>query len=153
MRLSIKAKGRTIKAFAKVKRVYRDSTHSYFGVEYTELAPEDFRFLFECLYGRGFTDEDAAGIEGIRAKPQRKNREFEGSNDMALIAKPLSRTLSRPLRGIYAFRHFDDHSRRRPAQDPRRFPLELRRRRRGDRRERGRLLPRQSSSRARCSGR
>ena len=70
--LAIKAKGRTIKAYAKVKRIYRDSTHSYFGVEYTELAPEDFRFLFECLYGRGFTDEDAVGIEGISAKTAQK---------------------------------------------------------------------------------
>jgi hypothetical protein len=72
LRLSIKAKGRTIKATAKVKRVYRDSAHSYFGAEYTELAPEDFRFLFECLYGRGFTDEDASGIEGIRAATAQK---------------------------------------------------------------------------------
>jgi hypothetical protein len=65
MELSIKAKGRTIKALAKVKRVYRDAARSYFGVEYAEIVPEDFRFLFECLYGRGFTDEDAAGIEGL----------------------------------------------------------------------------------------
>ncbi|MGA2546877.1 MAG: PilZ domain-containing protein [Rectinemataceae bacterium] len=70
--LAIKAKGRTIKASARVKRIYRDATHSYFGVEYTELAPEDFRFLFECLYGRGFTDEDAVGIEGISAKTAQK---------------------------------------------------------------------------------
>ncbi len=34
--------------------------------------PEDFRFLFECLYGRDFTDEDAAGIEGLKVKNPRK---------------------------------------------------------------------------------
>jgi hypothetical protein len=68
MELTIKAKGRTIKALATVRRVYRDATRSYIGVQYAEFAPEDFRFLFECLYGRGFTDEDAVGIEGLGLK-------------------------------------------------------------------------------------
>lgn len=72
MELSIKAKGRTVKALAKVKRVYRDATRSYFGMEYAQFAPEDFRFLFESLYGRDFTDEDAAGIEGLSLKPRQK---------------------------------------------------------------------------------
>jgi hypothetical protein len=70
--LSIKAKGRAVKAIASVKRVFRDASHSYFGVEYAELAPEDFRFLFECLYGRAFTDEDAVGIEGLGPKLKHK---------------------------------------------------------------------------------
>ena len=68
MELSIKAKGRTVKALATVKRVYRDVSRSYFGVEYAQFSPEDFRFLFESLYGRAFTDEDAAGIEGLSLK-------------------------------------------------------------------------------------
>jgi hypothetical protein len=72
MVLSIKAKGRSVKALAAVKRVYRDSSRSYFGVEYADVSPEDFRFLFECLYGRGFTDEDAAGIEGLGIKTPQK---------------------------------------------------------------------------------
>jgi hypothetical protein len=68
LELSIKAKGRTVKALAAVKRVYRDATRSYIGLQYSEFAPEDFRFLFECLYGRSFTDEDAVGIEGLGLK-------------------------------------------------------------------------------------
>jgi hypothetical protein len=63
--VAIKAKGRTVKAIASVKRVFRDASRSYFGIEYSGLEPEDFRFLFECLYGRAFTDEDATGIEGL----------------------------------------------------------------------------------------
>ncbi len=72
MEISIKAKGRPIKALAKVKRVYRDATRTYFGMEYAQIAPEDFRFLFECLYGRDFTDEDASGVEGLSLKPRQK---------------------------------------------------------------------------------
>lgn len=63
--LSMKARGRQVKASAEVKRVYRDASRSYFGVEYAQIAPEDFRFLFESLYGRSFTDADATGIEGL----------------------------------------------------------------------------------------
>ena len=72
MELSIKSRGRIVKVLAKVKRVYRDASRSYFGVEYSSFAPEDFRFLFECLYGRDFTDEDAAGIEGLKVKNPHK---------------------------------------------------------------------------------
>ncbi len=72
MEISIKAKGRVVKVLAKVKRVYRDAARSYFGVEYSDISPEDFRFLFECLYGRNFTDEDAVGIEGLNLKNPRK---------------------------------------------------------------------------------
>lgn len=72
MELSLAAKDRTVKVPATVKRVFRDASHSYFGVEYAGLEPEDFRFLFECLYGRAFTDADAAGVEGLGLKgPQR----------------------------------------------------------------------------------
>jgi hypothetical protein len=74
LELSIKVKGRAIKASASIKRIYRDATRSYFGLEFTDLAPEDFRFLFECLYGRGFTDEDAAGIEGLGPKASTKKQ-------------------------------------------------------------------------------
>jgi hypothetical protein len=66
--LSIKAKGRSIKVLASVKRVFRDASRSYLGIEYAGLEPEDFRFLFECLYGRSFTDEDATGVEGLGPK-------------------------------------------------------------------------------------
>jgi hypothetical protein len=66
--ISIKAKGRSVKALGAVKRVFRDATRSYFGIEYAGLEPEDFRFLFESLYGRAFTDEDASGIEGLGPK-------------------------------------------------------------------------------------
>jgi hypothetical protein len=70
--IAITAKGRVVRLVAQVKRLYRDLSRGYFGIEYAEVAPEDFRFLFECLYGRAFTDEDAVGIEGLRTKGMRK---------------------------------------------------------------------------------
>jgi len=63
--LQLKTANRAIKASALLKRCYRDSELVYYGVEYDDIAPEDFRFLFEALYGRPFTDDDARSVEGL----------------------------------------------------------------------------------------
>ena len=68
LELQVKAGGRSVKAKAVLKRSYRDSELVYYGVEYDEIAPEDFRFLFEALYGRAFTDGDAQSVEGLGIK-------------------------------------------------------------------------------------
>jgi hypothetical protein len=36
----------------------------YFGCRFTSIEPEDLRFLFEYIYGRPFTDQDASFIAG-----------------------------------------------------------------------------------------
>jgi hypothetical protein len=66
--LTLKAGGRNVRTKGILKRNYRDSDLVYYGVEYLDLAPEDFRFLFETLYGRPFTDGDATGLEGLGVK-------------------------------------------------------------------------------------
>ena len=66
--LAISVGERSTKARALVKRTFRDAKRVYYGVEFEEIAPEDFRFLFESLYGRDFTDADATGIEGLGIK-------------------------------------------------------------------------------------
>ncbi len=66
--LAVKVGERTAKAHAVIKRTFRDASRAYYGVEYEEIAPEDFRFLFEALYGRDFTDADATGVEGLGVK-------------------------------------------------------------------------------------
>lgn len=66
--MSLKAGGRRVKVPATLKRSYRDSDLVYYGVEYQGLEPEDFRYLFEILYGRPFTDNDAMGLEGLGLK-------------------------------------------------------------------------------------
>ncbi|MGO8695089.1 MAG: PilZ domain-containing protein [Rectinemataceae bacterium] len=63
--INIRTGGRSVRAGGRVKRTYRDAELVYYGIEYEEIAPEDFRFFFEALYGRSFTDSDATGIEGL----------------------------------------------------------------------------------------
>jgi hypothetical protein len=60
---------RTIKAAAQIVRRFTDRTTNYFGCQFLDIAPEDIRFLFEFIYGRPFTDDDAgtAGKAGAAA--------------------------------------------------------------------------------------
>ena len=55
---------RTIKTDAKIVRRYNDASMGYFGCRFVSIAPEDLRFLFEYIYGRPFTDQDATFIAG-----------------------------------------------------------------------------------------
>ncbi|MCX7025512.1 MAG: PilZ domain-containing protein [Spirochaetes bacterium] len=58
---------RTVNAIASIRRRYRDGRVTYFAAGFLGMAPEDFRFLFEYLYGRGFTDADVMSVEGLKA--------------------------------------------------------------------------------------
>jgi hypothetical protein len=51
---------RSVKAVARIVRRYKDISLHYFGCRFTEIAPEDLRFLFEYLYGKPYTDADAS---------------------------------------------------------------------------------------------
>jgi hypothetical protein len=55
---------RSIKTSAKIVRRYNDASMGYFGCRFTSIEPEDLRFLFEYIYGRPFTDQDASFIAG-----------------------------------------------------------------------------------------
>ncbi len=37
-------------------------------MEYDEIQPEDFRYIFEVLYGRPFTDADGFSVEGLAVR-------------------------------------------------------------------------------------
>jgi len=56
---------RTLSAGGVVRRRFLDEQGAFYGVAFTHIAPEDFRYLFEYLYGRPFTDDDATSIEGL----------------------------------------------------------------------------------------
>jgi c-di-GMP-binding flagellar brake protein YcgR len=60
----LKTPRRTVNARAKIVRRYKDSSQGYFGCRFLDMEPEDLRFLFEYIYGRQFTDKDAAFFSG-----------------------------------------------------------------------------------------
>jgi hypothetical protein len=62
--VTIVAPNRTINVIAKIVRRFKDKSAGYFGCRFTNMAPEDTRFLFEHLYGRQLEDKDAALLTG-----------------------------------------------------------------------------------------
>jgi hypothetical protein len=55
---------RGINTTAQIVRQYSDKTTSYFGCRFLDIEPEDIRFLFEFIYGKPFTEEDAYFLMG-----------------------------------------------------------------------------------------
>jgi hypothetical protein len=55
---------RTVNIKAKIVRRHKDNAQGYFGCRFIDMAPEDLRFLFEYIYGKTFTDKDAAFFSG-----------------------------------------------------------------------------------------
>jgi len=62
----LKARKRAVDAGGTIRRHYAGTGEAYFGIEFHMMAPEDFRFLFEYLYGKPFTDDDSESVEGVR---------------------------------------------------------------------------------------
>ena len=67
--LHIQIGNRRMAAGSRVMRKYEDKNACYYGVQYLEMKPEDFRFLFEFVYGRKMTKEDDELWEGGAAPP------------------------------------------------------------------------------------
>ncbi len=59
---------RTVNATARVRRRFRDGQAIFFASGFVDLPPEDFRFLFEYLYGRPVTDADFAAARAESAQ-------------------------------------------------------------------------------------
>ena len=62
--VKLSAPKRTIQTTAKIVRRYKDNSLGYFGCRFTDMAPEDMRFLFEHLYGKTFNDAEASLVAG-----------------------------------------------------------------------------------------
>ncbi|MDR0690192.1 MAG: PilZ domain-containing protein [Spirochaetaceae bacterium] len=62
--LKMIAPNRTIQCNVKIVRQYKENSMGYFGCRFLDMAPEDVRFLFECIYGKILTDSDAAFLAG-----------------------------------------------------------------------------------------
>jgi hypothetical protein len=70
LELFFEIKGRRIKISSRVMRKYRSGEYTLFGVQFLEIAPEDFRFLFDYVYGRPFTERDDQLWEGGATPPE-----------------------------------------------------------------------------------
>lgn len=56
--------GRSIGAAAHIVRRFQDPIMHYYGCHFSEMEPEDIRYLFEYIYGKPFTEADAKFLAG-----------------------------------------------------------------------------------------
>jgi hypothetical protein len=64
LKIRLNTPNRSINARINIIRCYRDAALGYFGCRFLDMLPEDIRFLFEYIYGKPFTDEDAFFLTG-----------------------------------------------------------------------------------------
>ena len=70
LNLELNMGNRKMKIDSRVMRTYQDKRTNYYGVQFLVIQPEDFRFLFEYIYGRPLTTEDEQLWEGGMAPPR-----------------------------------------------------------------------------------
>ncbi len=67
--LTIKFTDKKLVIGSRVRRKFKDNERCYFGVQFLNFAEEDFRYLFELLYGRPYTMEEEDRWEGGSPPP------------------------------------------------------------------------------------
>lgn len=68
--LNLEMPDRTMRIGSRIMRKYQSTNVTFFGVQFMELKPEDFRFLFDYIYGRDVTQEDEQLWEGGSEPPE-----------------------------------------------------------------------------------
>jgi hypothetical protein len=61
---------RPMQIACRVMRKYHEENRAYYGLQFMEMKPEDFRYLFEAVYGRSFTERDDRLWEGGAKPPE-----------------------------------------------------------------------------------
>ncbi|MCK5672868.1 MAG: PilZ domain-containing protein [Spirochaetales bacterium] len=72
LKLVLKIGPRKMEMASRVMRKYKTKDIYFYGIQFLEIEPEDFRFLFDYVYGRPFSDEDDRLWEGGAEPPELK---------------------------------------------------------------------------------
>jgi hypothetical protein len=70
IRLNLQFAVRRMDIGARIIRKFKDKDHLYIGLQFLEVAPEDFRYLFETLYGKPYKKEYDDRWEGGIPPPE-----------------------------------------------------------------------------------
>lgn len=68
--LRLRCNRRVMSIGSRTMRKLRSASMNYYGIQFMEIKPEDFRFLFDLVYGRAITVEDEQLWEGGAAPPE-----------------------------------------------------------------------------------
>ena len=67
--LELTIEDRSMVISSRIMRKYHNKKMKFYGVQYMDIKPEDFRHLFEFVYGRDFTEDDSRLWEGGSRPP------------------------------------------------------------------------------------
>ena len=70
LKLVLKIGPRRMEIFSRVMRKYKTGGLYFYGIQFLEIEPENFRFLFDYVYGRPFSDDDDRFWEGGTEPPE-----------------------------------------------------------------------------------
>jgi len=68
--LTVRIGRRSFGVGTRIMRKFKDTQATYFGAQFMRIAPEDFRLLYETLYGKPFTEEQGMLWEGGAPPPE-----------------------------------------------------------------------------------
>jgi len=65
LQITLKIQSRKIFVVARISRKFRDSKYFYYGLHFVDITPEDFRFLYEFIYGKSYELDNNVNYESI----------------------------------------------------------------------------------------
>jgi hypothetical protein len=63
LNITLKVLARKLFILARVSRKFRDTRNYFYGLHFVDITPEDFRYLFEFIYGKPYELDDEARLD------------------------------------------------------------------------------------------
>ncbi|MBN2049952.1 MAG: PilZ domain-containing protein [Spirochaetales bacterium] len=70
LKIQLRLGQRSMSIYSRVMRKIQDGNKTFYGLQFLEMQPEDFRYLFQYVYGRDFSVEDERLWEGGSEPPE-----------------------------------------------------------------------------------
>ena len=70
LQIQLKVGERSMSIYSRIMRKFQDGNKTFYGLQFLEIEPEDFRYLFQYVYGRDFSVEDEELWEGGSKPPE-----------------------------------------------------------------------------------
>lgn len=70
LNIQLRLGDRPMTIYSRIMRKFTDGSKTFYGLQFLEIEPEDFRYLFQFVYGRDFSVEDEKLWEGGAEPPE-----------------------------------------------------------------------------------
>ena len=70
LKIQLEVGKRRMSIYSRIMRKFQNGNKTFYGLQFLEIEPEDFRYLFQFVYGRDFSVEDEELWEGGAEPPE-----------------------------------------------------------------------------------